>query len=58
MACERHRILHQLVGLGAHREPSKRGGITVDWTTILALVIAVAPVIYLAAALLAPEKFS
>ncbi|MGD9713950.1 MAG: K(+)-transporting ATPase subunit F [Thermomicrobiales bacterium] len=29
-----------------------------DWTTILALVVAVVLVIYLAAALLAPEKFS
>jgi K+-transporting ATPase KdpF subunit len=30
----------------------------VDWTTILALVVAVALAIYLTAALLAPEKFS
>ncbi len=29
-----------------------------DWTTILALVLAVALAIYLAAALLAPEKLS
>lgn len=29
-----------------------------DWTTILALVVAVVLVIYLGAALLAPEKFS
>ncbi|WP_148227056.1 K(+)-transporting ATPase subunit F [Planctopirus limnophila] len=29
-----------------------------DWTTILALVVAVVLVIYLSAALLAPEKFS
>jgi K+-transporting ATPase KdpF subunit len=30
----------------------------VDWTTILALVVAVVLVVYLSAALLAPEKFS
>ncbi len=29
-----------------------------DWTTILALVVAIVLVIYLAAALLAPETFS
>jgi K+-transporting ATPase KdpF subunit len=30
----------------------------VDWTTILALVVAVVQVIYLSAALLVPERFS
>lgn len=35
-----------------------RGGLTVDWTTILALAVAVVLLIYLAAALLAPEMFS
>lgn len=58
MALSRSRLLHRL------RWPRKclwqleSGGLTVDWTTVLALVVTVILVIYLAAALLVPEKFS
>ena len=34
------------------------GGLTVDWTTMLALVVAAGLAVYLTAALLKPEKFS
>jgi K+-transporting ATPase KdpF subunit len=34
------------------------GGLMMDWTTVVGLVVAVGLVIYLAAALLKPEKFS
>jgi len=35
-----------------------RGGLTMDWTTLLALLMAVGLLIYLSVALLAPERFS
>ena len=38
--------------------PFASGGLTVDWTLILALFVAVVLVVYLGAALLNPEKFS
>lgn len=34
------------------------GGVTMDWTTTLALVVALVLVLYLTAALLKPEMFS
>lgn len=58
MALGRGRLLHRLVWPCAFLRQPKGGGLAVDWTTILALVVAVVLVIYLSAALLAPEKFS
>jgi len=58
MALGRSRLLRRLMGARAFLRQPESGGLTVDWTTILALVVAVVLVIYLAAALLAPEKFS
>lgn len=51
-------ILRRLLWSGLVVWVSERGGLIVDWTTILALCVAVALVVYLAAALLIPEKFS
>ena len=45
-------------GLVAFLRSPASGGLTVDWTTMLALVLAVGLVVYLTAALLKPEKFS
>lgn len=58
MAVGRGRLLRWLVWPGEFLRQLESGGLTVNWTTILALVVAVVLVIYLAAALLAPEKFS
>ncbi len=58
MALGRGRLFRRLLWPGAILRQPESGGLTVDWTTILALVVAVVLVIYLAAALLAPEKFS
>ena len=38
--------------------PPADGDLIVDWTTFLALAVTAVLVVYLAAALLAPEKFS
>jgi len=46
------------MGVGAVLWITERGGLIVDGTTILALCATVALVVYLAAALLVPEKFS
>lgn len=58
MAAGRRGFLHYLPWPCATLRPSERGGLTVDWTTSLALIVAAVLVIYLTAALLAPEKFS
>lgn len=58
MAFGRGRLLRGLPCPRARLRNFESGGLTVDWTTILAFVVAVGLVIYLAAALLAPEKFS
>lgn len=39
-------------------QQSEGGRVTVDWTTILALLVTIVLVGYLAIALLLPEKFS
>lgn len=51
-------ILRHLLWPCAFLRQSASGGLTVDWTTILALIVALVLVVYLAAALLAPERFS
>ncbi len=58
MACGRSRLFRRILRTGHLLWPPKSGGLIVDWTIILALVVAVGLVIYLAAALLVPEKFS
>lgn len=58
MALGRGRLLRRLLWSRVFLRQFESGGLTVDWTTILAFVVAVGLVIYLAAALLAPEKFS
>ena len=57
MAGGRSGLLHRLLGAGAFLRQSENGGLTVDWTNLLALVVAAGLAIYLAVALLAPEKF-
>lgn len=58
MAFDRNRFLHRLPRPCAFFRRTESGGLTVDWTTTLALIVAIVLVIYLAAALLIPEKFS
>lgn len=58
MACGGSRVFFRLMRIGSNCRPPSIGELTVDWTTTLALVIAIVLVVYLAAALLVPEKFS
>lgn len=51
-------LFHRLVWPGATSQHLENGGLTVDAITILALLVAVVLAIYLAAAMLVPEKFS
>ena len=58
MATCRSRLFSRLLRPRPILRPLENGGLNVDWTTILALVVAVGLAIYLTAALLGPEKFS
>lgn len=58
MALGWSRLLRRLVWPCTLLRQPIDGGLTVDWTTILALVVTVVLAIYLTAALLTPEKFS
>jgi hypothetical protein len=58
MASRRNRILYHFDRAGTLLQPSKTGGLNVDWTTLLAFVLSIVLGAYLAAALLVPEKFS
>ena len=51
-------IFRQLLWPGAFFRHPAIGGLTVEGTTILALVMALGLIAYLSAALLKPEKFS
>jgi K+-transporting ATPase KdpF subunit len=58
MAFSWGRLLRRLLWPRVFLRQPESGGLTVAWTTILALVVAVVLVIYLAAALVVPERFS
>jgi len=47
------------IGVAGRRHgPPPQRGLTVDWTTSLGLAVAIGLTVYLAAALLVPERFS
>lgn len=57
MALGRFRILCRFLRCAATLQPSASGGLSVDWTTALALCVAVGLAVFLTVALFKPEKF-
>jgi hypothetical protein len=51
-------FFRRLVWLGVFFRQPESGGLTVDWTTVLALFVTAILVLYLTTALLVPEKMS
>lgn len=58
MALRRGALFRTLGGSGPTLQQLECRGVNVDWTTILALLVSAALVVYLVIALLLPEKFS
>ena len=56
--CGGTRFFRRLLWAGQPLRQPACGGLNMDWTMWLAILIAVGLVVYLAAALLIPEKFS
>lgn len=58
MAFYRGGLFRNLSGLGLPVQPSRFGRVIMDWTIILASLLTIGLIAYLAIALLLPEKFS
>jgi K+-transporting ATPase KdpF subunit len=58
MALGRFGVLRRFLRSAAILRQPSSGGLTVDWTTALALIVAVGLAVFLTVALLKPEKFS
>jgi hypothetical protein len=54
----RSRVLRRLQRVGADLQLAERGGLIMDWTVVLALIVAGGLLLYLFVALLLPERLS